>query len=90
MKVAMIVTGKVQGVGFRFTTKILADDLHITGSVKNQANGSVYIEAMGEEGNLLRFIERVKASPSPMGKVEHLEIDWEPDIKESSSFDITY
>lgn len=86
----MIVTGKVQGVGFRFTTKILADNLDIVGIVKNQADGTVYIEAMGDKENLLTFIERVKASPSPAGNVDHLEIDWEPNIQETTSFDITY
>lgn len=49
MKVAMTVSGKVQGVGFRYTTKMVADQLGVLGIVRNEDNGDVYIEAQGEE-----------------------------------------
>ncbi|MDG1850558.1 MAG: acylphosphatase, partial [Gammaproteobacteria bacterium] len=39
------VSGRVQGVYFRATTKEVADTLGVTGFVKNQADGSVYLEA---------------------------------------------
>ncbi|WP_431293764.1 acylphosphatase [Pedobacter sp. P26] len=43
------VTGKVQGVGFRETTKIIANQMMVNGFVRNEKDGSVYIEAEGEE-----------------------------------------
>ena len=46
-KLRIHVQGRVQGVGFRYTTKMLADQLGVTGSVKNESDGSVSIEAMG-------------------------------------------
>ena len=49
MKVTMTVSGRVQGVGFRYMTKMVADQLGILGIVKNEANGDGYIEAMGGE-----------------------------------------
>jgi acylphosphatase len=51
------VKGKVQGVGFRFSTKSMAHSLGIKGFVKNLYNGDVYIEAEGSELQLRHFIE---------------------------------
>ncbi|MGY3725548.1 acylphosphatase [Granulicatella balaenopterae] len=64
------VKGRVQGVGFRFFTKQLADLLNIKGTVKNKFDGSVEVLAQSNnEEKLDRFIERVKESPAPYGKV---------------------
>ena len=43
----IIVFGTVQGVGFRYTTKAIADNMGIKGIVRNQSDGTVYIEAQG-------------------------------------------
>lgn len=72
--VHMHVVGRVQGVGFRFMTKHLADQLKITGWVKNSLDGSVEIEAQGPNEILKQFIQGVKASPSPSGRVDKLVI----------------
>jgi len=58
------VTGKVQGVGFRYNTMYSAKKMKITGFVKNQTNGSVYIEAEAEQEVLDQFIEHCKTGPS--------------------------
>lgn len=79
-KVRMQVTGRVQGVGFRFMTKILADQLGIFGSATNEEDGSVMIEAMGENAALSVFIEKVKASPAPYGRVDSFKIMDDPNI----------
>jgi len=50
------VFGKVQGVGFRYYTQKKALELDITGFVQNRPDGSVYIEAEGEEEKLDAFI----------------------------------
>lgn len=70
--VALTVSGRVQGVGFRWMTKMVADQLKIAGFVTNLDNGDVYIEASGEEPALQEFIGAVKASPSPSGHVDHV------------------
>lgn len=51
------VRGRVQGVFFRASTKSCALDLNIKGWVKNQADGSVLIEAEGKEENVRELIE---------------------------------
>lgn len=88
-KVRMTAVGRVQGVGFRFMTKMVADQIGVFGSVKNQADGSVYIEANGDPIKIDKFIEKIKKSPSPSGKVDHLEITEDSSLPERIKFSIT-
>ncbi|WP_085560578.1 acylphosphatase [Carnobacterium iners] len=88
-KVKMTATGRVQGVGFRFMTKMVADEIGIFGSVKNQTDGSVYIEANGDPVKIDKFIEKIKKSPSPSGKVDHLQIIEDSSLPERIKFSIT-
>lgn len=88
IKIKMNVQGKVQGVGFRYMTKMLADELKVTGGVWNEADGSVSIEAIGDYATLAKFIEKVKASPSPFGKVTHTTINKDVSIKDCQSFSV--
>ncbi|WP_057738293.1 acylphosphatase [Liquorilactobacillus uvarum] len=87
--VKLHVYGRVQGVGFRYCTKMVADQLEISGIVRNEPDGSVYIEAQGKLSELETFIEKIKTSPTPSGKVEKLVITKIPPI-DYSSFQITY
>ncbi|WP_172457948.1 acylphosphatase, partial [Enterococcus faecalis] len=48
-KLRMNVQGRVQGVGFRYMTKMVADQLGVTGSVRNEDDGSVSITAIAPE-----------------------------------------
>ncbi|MFD1429882.1 acylphosphatase [Lacticaseibacillus mingshuiensis] len=70
---SMLVSGRVQGVGFRWMAKMVADKLQITGKVENRDDGSVYIEAVGEPVNMAKFAAAIKASPTPSGRVDHYE-----------------
>ena len=45
INVQLTISGQVQGVGFRWGTLQLAKQLGITGFVRNQADGTVYVEA---------------------------------------------
>ncbi len=56
--------GRVQGVGFRYSTLQKANELRITGFVKNRSDGSVYIEADGEPETLDKFILWCRQGPS--------------------------
>jgi len=49
--------GKVQGVGFRYSARVKAGKLGIAGFVRNELDGSVYIEAEGDERVLKQFLE---------------------------------
>lgn len=58
------VYGKVQNVGFRFYTQKKALAYHIKGFVKNEADGSVYIEAEGESLSMQAFENWCKQGPT--------------------------
>ncbi len=57
----VIFSGFVQGVGFRFTTKMLAAGYAVTGWVRNLSDGTVVVEAQGEKEVVRTFIDRVRA-----------------------------
>jgi acylphosphatase len=67
------VYGKVQGVFFRASTQQIANQLDIKGTVKNEADNSVSIEAEGEEQAVEKFIEWSKKGP-PAAKVTKADI----------------
>ena len=51
----IIIYGMVQGVSFRFWIEKKAQELGLTGFVRNEPNNSVYIEIEGEEAALKEF-----------------------------------
>jgi len=72
------ITGKVQGVYYRATTKAVADHLGVRGFIVNRPDGSVYMEAEGDDfglESLLEFcregseraeVEEVRSEPGPV------------------------
>ena len=54
------VTGHVQGVFYRASTKAVADQLGVKGIVSNKQDGSVFIEAEGEVVSLSMFLDWCK------------------------------
>ncbi|MHC5227483.1 acylphosphatase [Enterococcus sp. LJL99] len=88
-KIRMNVQGRVQGVGFRYMTKMVADQLDIYGTVRNEDDGSVSIEAIGDEEQIRLFIEKVKDSPSPAGRVTYVDIQEDPFLDDFHSFKVT-
>ncbi|TJZ60492.1 acylphosphatase [Sphingobacterium olei] len=67
----IIITGKVQGVYFRATTKAVADQLGVKGFVMNQPDGKVYIEAEGDDFALESLVEFCREGPD-RAEVEHV------------------
>ncbi len=51
------IKGKVQRVGFRASTKAVADQLGVKGHVQNEPNGDVFIAAEGDNISLDMFLE---------------------------------
>ncbi|MGM0217013.1 acylphosphatase [Enterococcus sp. AZ126] len=88
-KVRMNVQGRVQGVGFRYMTKMVADELGIYGTVRNEDDGSVTIEALGNDELMNQFIQKIKDSPSPAGRVTYVDIQTNPLMEEYTSFKVT-
>lgn len=66
------VTGRVQGVGFRFFTVRLARGLGLRGGVRNEADGSVSVRAEGERDALDLLRRRLEQGP-PAARVTAVE-----------------
>lgn len=78
--------GKVQGIFYRITAKEEAAKLNITGFARNEPDGSVYIEAEGEEEKLDQFINWCHKG-SPLAKVAKVETT-ESSLKNFSGFEV--
>jgi acylphosphatase len=72
--VSIIVIGKVQGVFFRASTAEKAEALGVTGYVRNEPDGNVFIEAEAEEAVLEKFVGWCKQGP-PRAQVLELKIN---------------
>lgn len=82
------ITGRVQGVFFRDSTRREANDLGVKGFVKNERDGSVYVEAEAKEEVLNEFVEWCRQGP-PASQVDQVDIE-EDVLKGFDSFRIAY
>ena len=80
------VTGRVQGVFFRKYTQEAAERIGIKGMVRNERDGSVYIEAEGSQEQLDAFIAWCHKG-SPSSKVDKVEAE-KGELRGYSSFRI--
>ncbi|MBV7389205.1 acylphosphatase [Enterococcus sp. ALS3] len=90
MKMRMNVTGRVQGVGFRYTTHQIANEIGLTGTVKNEADGSVSIQAVGSQTQIANFIDQLKNPKNPFSKVEHIQQTIDDTLPDFKTFDVIY
>jgi acylphosphatase len=67
-----VVTGRVQGVGYRYFVWRQADALGVGGYARNRADGSVEVVAEGSEAALADFEARLREGPS-FAEVTNLE-----------------
>ena len=78
----IIFSGRVQGVGFRYTACYLARSLGLTGWVKNLWDGDVEMEVQGDEASMERLVELLHQGR--FIRIERMETEMIPVIKESS------
>ncbi len=84
-----IVSGKVQGVGFRMYTQHKARQLGVKGYVRNLSNGDVEIIATGNTQAIDTLIKWAE-SGSPSARVKNLEVEVITDVEEFTDFAIRY
>jgi len=86
----VVITGHVQGVGFRYTTKLKADELGITGWVRNGIDGNIVeVVAEGTQEQLATFQEYLWQGP-PSARVDAMDVADEPATGEYNSFGLYY
>ena len=79
-------TGRVQGVGFRFTAQDLANEKSVFGWTKNLRDGRVEIRAEAEEEVLKDFLESIKQYFSHY--IQDVEVEWVETTEEFDDFSI--
>jgi acylphosphatase len=89
-KFVIRVTGIVQGVGFRYRVKTIADKMGVNGMVKNESDGSVTIHLLASRKTRDDFIQRLKATQSAWVGIR--TVDWfeNPNLEDYNSFTIHY
>ncbi|HDI07213.1 MAG TPA: acylphosphatase [Candidatus Bathyarchaeota archaeon] len=85
----VFVSGRVQGVFFRYETRRLARRLNVNGWVRNLPDGRVEALFEGEKDRVLELIEFCKRGP-PGARVKHIEVRWEEPTGEFKDFQIRY
>lgn len=87
--VHLLLSGRVQGVGFRYYAARAARELGVTGWVRNRDDGKVEIEAAGAPDRVREFAARIRQGPggARVAEVRELPLDRVPDRE---GFEIVY
>jgi acylphosphatase len=84
----VIFSGRVQGVGFRYTSNQVARRFEVTGWVKNLPDGTVQMVVEGTPGELESYLDAVGAETH--GRVTKREIQRKPATGDFSGFEIRH
>lgn len=88
-RIIIKVSGLVQGVFFRYTTRKVARKLNLSGYVKNMPDGSVFIEAEGPEDKLNELLKFSKVGPKS-ARVDRVEHELSSPIYQFKDFDYAF
>jgi acylphosphatase len=88
-RIHVFVSGRVQGVAYRFFAERRAAEIQVTGWVRNLRDGRIEIVAEGQKVDLERFLEFLRQGPR-MAKVDGLDLLWEDYRGEFKDFRIEF
>lgn len=75
-KITARVSGRVQGVGFRYFTRTEAARLGLNGWVRNERDGTVLVVAEGAREELEQLVHALKQGPG-IARVRDVDVQWE-------------
>ena len=85
--VKIIVSGMVQGVGYRYFIARAANELGLHGYARNLWNGGVEIYAEGRNEFLEEMVKKAKEGP-PHARVESCKVEWLDFTNKYDNFEI--
>ena len=88
-RIHIFVTGRVQGVFFRQSTRVIAIKNNVNGWVRNLDDGRVEIIAEGEIQNIDAFVDWCKTGPAN-SRVDEFELSEENSTDEFENFEVRY
>ncbi|MBN1162432.1 acylphosphatase [Patescibacteria group bacterium] len=75
-----VISGRVQGVGFRWETRSKAAELGLTGGVRNNSDGTVQIFVCGDDWGLSEFKKWLDSGGPSYSKISEIEEEkYKPD-----------
>lgn len=86
-RIHIFAKGRVQGVYYRYNTSKKADELHLTGWVRNKPDGSVEIVCEGPEKDINEMVLWCKKGPAGANVTEVIS-EWEEYTGEFNTFEI--
>jgi acylphosphatase len=82
-------TGRVQGVGFRYTAREIACGYDVTGYVRNLLDGRVELVAEGNEDEVRAFVEAIRATQ--LGShIRNADVNWSAATEQFRGFEIRH
>ena len=88
-QIHIFVTGRVQGVFFRQSTRVIAIKNNVSGWVRNLDDGRVEIVAQGETNNVDNLAHWCKTGPAN-SRVDEFELKEESTTEEFENFEVKY
>ena len=88
-RIHIFITGRVQGVFFRQSTRVVAIKNNVNGWVRNLDDGRVEIVAEGETQNIDNLITWCKTGPAN-SRVDEFEFSEENSIGDFENFEVRY
>ena len=85
----VVVSGLVQGVGYRYFVYRKAKDYNLRGYVKNLYSDDVEVMLEGEKGVILDLIQELKTGPIS-AHVTGIKVEWEEGQSEYEDFQIKF
>ena len=89
LRVHVVISGRVQGVWFRASTRDKAQQLGLTGWVKNTVEGNVEAVFEGKEQQVQQMIDWCHRGP-PHARVDNVEVQKKPISQGFEQFSIEY
>jgi acylphosphatase len=87
VRAEILVSGLVQGVGFRYFVVRKAQELKLKGYVKNQIDGTVLTAVEGDKSSIELFFNQLKVGPIH-ANVKECKIGWSSFVGEFSNFEV--
>lgn len=89
VRLQAIVHGRVQGVNFRYYTQLRAQELGVTGYVRNKWDRTVEVVAEGERGAVEKLLEFIKVGPRA-ARVQWVDSQWQDPTGQFQHFEVRY
>jgi len=88
VRARLLISGRVQGVAFRWETLQAAQRCQVTGWVRNLPDGRVEAVAEGPRQQVIDWIDWCRKGPA-IARVDNLDIQWEEFREAFTAFEIT-